>query len=80
MKTSNISYFKTHISEELRLVRSGEHITILDRDIPVADVVPHSEKHTLPVRLPTSKLSLRSLSFKVRKDPLVFLLEDRGKR
>lgn len=40
MKTATISDFKAHISENLRLVRAGEHILILDRDHPVAEVGP----------------------------------------
>lgn len=80
MKTRNISYFKTHISQELKSVRSGESIIIVDRDIPVAEVTPFSEKPALPVRLPVKKLSFRNLSFTVIKDPLEMLMEERGNR
>jgi antitoxin (DNA-binding transcriptional repressor) of toxin-antitoxin stability system len=80
VKTLNISYFKTHISQELRSVRDGERIIIMDRDIPVAEVIPHREESKLRVRQPTSKLSLRTLSFEVDTDPLEVLMEDRGKR
>jgi antitoxin (DNA-binding transcriptional repressor) of toxin-antitoxin stability system len=80
MKTMNISYFKAHISQELRAVRNGETLIIKDRDIPVADVVPHTEEPVLTVRSPTKKLSFQTLSFNVQKDPLSFLREDRGKR
>ena len=80
MKTTNISYFKAHISQELRSVRSGEHIIIMDRDIPVAEVTPYAEKPNLPVRLPKKKMTFRSLGFTVEKDPLEILMEDRGKR
>ncbi len=39
MKTMTISYFKAHISEQLRRVRKGARIVISDRDTPVAEVV-----------------------------------------
>ncbi len=80
MKTCNISYFKAHISRELREVRTGEHIVILDRDIPVADVVPHRREAVLPVRSPTAELAIRRLDIRVKKDPLAVLQEERGKR
>jgi len=80
MKTSNISYFKTHISQELRAVRAGEHIIIMDRYTPVAEVIPHREKSMLSVRLPKAKLALRRLSFTVETDPIDTLMEERAKR
>ena len=80
MKTMNISYFKAHLSQELNAVRNGEIIVIKDRNTPVADVVPHTAMPPLPVRLPLRKLSLRSLSFTVRKDPVAVLMEERGNR
>ena len=61
-------------------MRDGERIIIMDRDIPVAEVIPHREERKLRVRQPTSKLSLRTLSFEVDTDPLEVLMEDRGKR
>ena len=80
MKTANISYFKAHISQELREVRAGEHILILDRDIPVAEVIPFHQKEIIRVRSPKSKLSYPETSFSVETDPLLFLMEDRLKR
>ena len=79
MKTINISYFKAHISQELRAVRNGEKLIIKDRDIPVADVVPHNEEPVLTVRSPIKKLFFKSLGFSVQKDPLSILMEDRRK-
>ena len=79
MKTINISYFKAHISQELRAVRNGEKLIIKDRDTPVADVVPHTQEPILTVSSPTKKLHFRSLGFKVQKDPLYILMEDRKK-
>ena len=80
MKTSSISFFKAHISQELRSVRAGERIIIMDRDIPVAEVVPYEDDSVMHVRLPTTKLVPRALSFSVERDPLGLLMEERAKR
>ena len=80
VKTSSISYFKAHISQQLRSVREGERIIILDRDIPVAEVVPHRKESILAVRQPTRELSLRKMSFTLAEDPLTDLMEERTRR
>ena len=40
MKTSTVSDFKAHISENLRAVRAGQHILIMDRSTAIAEVSP----------------------------------------
>lgn len=40
MKQAKISEVKNHLSRYLTLVRKGEVIRILDRDVPVAQIVP----------------------------------------
>ena len=81
MKTTNISQFKAHISEELRKVRGGQHIIILDRDIPVAEVVPYrEEKNSFKARPPKRRLEYVQSSFSVQTDPLQYLMEERRKR
>ena len=81
MRTTNISYFKAHISEELRRIRAGERVVILDRDIPVAEVVPYREgEKKLRIRLPRHRLSCPKSSVSVKKDPLQYLMEERMKR
>ncbi len=44
MKTATISEFKAHISENLRAVRAGQHILILDRLTAIAEVSPVLER------------------------------------
>jgi len=39
-KRVNISTVKAHLTRYLRLVRKGETITILDRDTPIAQILP----------------------------------------
>ena len=81
MKTTNISRFKAHLSEDLRAVRAGERIVIMDRDIPVAKVVPYQEfTPDLTVRVPVGELTFRDLKIRVERDPVEFLMEERAKR
>lgn len=82
MKTVTISYFKAHISEELRKVRKGARIVISDRDTPIAEVVPYrTEPVTLSVRQPRlTPFVVPRPSFKIDHDPVEYLMEDRQKR
>lgn len=57
MKSVRIAELKARLSEYLRSVRKGHTITILDRDTPIARLVPFEpEAHGLSVREPTSKV------------------------
>ena len=82
VKTITISYFKAHISEELRKVRKGARIIISDRDNPIAEVVPYrTEPAALGVRQPRATPFLVTRpTFKIEHDPLEYLLGDREKR
>ena len=40
MKAVKISELKTHLSAYLRRVRKGEHILVMDRDEPIAEISP----------------------------------------
>jgi prevent-host-death family protein len=42
MKTSNISYLRNHLSEVLSCVREGESVMVMDRNKPIARLVPYS--------------------------------------
>ena len=82
MKTMTNSYFKAHISEELRKVRKGARLVISDRDTPIAEVGPYrTEPATLDIRPPkkTPFVAPRPLA-EIDHDPLEYLMEDREKR
>jgi len=82
VKTMTISYFKAHISEELRKVRRGARLIISDRDTPIAEVVPfRTTPELLSVRQPqTIPFQVPRPAFKIDHDPLEYLREDREKR
>ena len=44
----NIRELTHHFSDYLKKVKSGERITILERNIPIADVVPHNANISSP--------------------------------
>lgn len=52
MKQVRIAELKSRLSEYIRAVRNGETIAVLDRDTPVARIVPIREGITLNVRQP----------------------------
>ncbi len=52
MKQVGIAELKSRLSEYLRAVRRGETISVLDRETPVAQIVPVREKSLLRVRKP----------------------------
>ncbi|KPK58918.1 MAG: hypothetical protein AMS21_10330 [Gemmatimonas sp. SG8_38_2] len=52
MMQVRIAELKARLSEYLRSVRRGRSITVLDRDTPVARLVPYVETDLLRVREP----------------------------
>jgi len=52
MRQVRIAELKAKLSEYLRAVRRGETIAVLDRDTPVAQIVPVRAQFALRVRKP----------------------------
>jgi prevent-host-death family protein len=52
MKQVGIAELKSRLSEYLRAVRRGETISVLDRETPVAQIVPVRQKSALRIRKP----------------------------
>lgn len=80
VKTMNISALKAHLSDALRSVRRGERIVVLDRDTPIAEVIPISEKESLILSSPSGPMRYPRHPHQAAKDPLDFLLADRARR
>lgn len=85
MKNVRIAELKAKLSEHLRTVRRGHPLTVLDRETPVARIVPcESDASALTVRKPApgspapSKISLPP-PMKAGKDIVALLLEDRSR-
>ena len=81
MKTTTISEFKAHISENLRAVRAGQHIIIMDRRTAIAEVSP-VEKQTHPTELQArKKFSIPEAPvFTVKSDVNELIAQERGER
>ncbi len=55
MTEVKIAELKARLSEYLRRVRRGHTLTVLDRDTPVARLVPYVEQEPLRVREPLGR-------------------------
>ncbi len=53
MKQVRIAELKARLSEYLRAVRRGETIAVLDRETPVAQIIPVRDRTALRIRKPT---------------------------
>ena len=81
MSEVRIADLKARLSEHLRSVRNGDSVTVLDRDTPIARIVPYT---TQPLELRKAKRRLRDLRLSPkpakRTDSVSLLLEDRRRR
>ena len=82
MKQVRIADLKSRLSEYLRAVRRGETITVLDRNTPIAHLVPVHDRPALRVRKPlpgAPRLNRVRLPkpAKVKIDIVKLLLEER---
>lgn len=81
MKAVRIADLKARLSEHLKSVRRGRTLTILDRDTPVARIIPYAAE-PLEVRAATRRLQDLSLppAPSAPTDSLTVLLDDRHRR
>jgi prevent-host-death family protein len=82
MKQVRIAELKSRLSEYLRAVRQGETIAVLDRETPIAQIVPIRGKAALRVRKPapgTPPLNKIRIPKATRRhtDIVALLLEER---
>jgi prevent-host-death family protein len=81
MADVGIAELKARLSEHLRAVRNGGTLTVLDRDTPIARIVPYAAP-TLEIR--KAKRRLRDLKLPPkparRTDSVAALVEDRRRR
>ncbi|MGC2129041.1 MAG: type II toxin-antitoxin system prevent-host-death family antitoxin [Candidatus Aquilonibacter sp.] len=83
MRQVGIAELKARLSEYLRAVRRGETISVLDRETPIARIVPATERTSLHVRRPAAgapalnRLPLPGKPLKLNVDIVDLLLEER---
>ena len=82
MSKVGIADLKAHLSQHLRKVRAGRTLTVLDRDTPVAQIVPYEAEAPLEVRRATRKPRDLRLPPPAAPptDSLPVLLKDRASR
>jgi antitoxin (DNA-binding transcriptional repressor) of toxin-antitoxin stability system len=82
MSKVRIADLKARLSEHLRKVRSGRTLTVLDRDTPIALIVPYDAVSPLEIRRATRKPSDVHLPAApaAETDSLSVLLQDRASR
>jgi prevent-host-death family protein len=81
MSDVRIADLKARLSEHLRAVRKGRTLTVLDRDTPVARIVPYAAE-SLEVRKATRRVRDLTRTPRPSKptDSLAVLLDDRRRR
>ena len=81
MSDVGIAELKARLSEHLRSVRNGGTLTVLDRDTPIARIVPYAAQ---PLEIRKAKRHLRDLKLpprpSKRTDSVAILVEDRHRR
>ena len=81
MSEVRIAELKARLSEHLRSVRNGGTVTVLDRDTPIARIVPFAAQ---PLEIRKAQRRLRDLKLPPkparRTDSVAVLLEDRRPR
>lgn len=81
MRNVRIADLKARLSEHLRRVRNGGSLTVLDRDTPVARIVPYATP-ALDIRKASRQLRDLKVPAKPAKrtDSVAVLLDDRRRR
>ncbi len=86
MKSVGVADLKGHLSEHLRSVRRGHPLMVMDRDTPIAQILPYrADPASLPVRQPRPGAG-KPMDFrlpeatKLRRDAVTLLLADRNER
>ena len=82
MNGVRIAELKAHLSEHLRRVRAGRTLIVLDRNTPVARIVPYDSEAPLEVRRASRKPGELRLPTPLHAptDSLAVLLQDRASR
>ncbi|MFN2609894.1 MAG: type II toxin-antitoxin system Phd/YefM family antitoxin [Actinomycetota bacterium] len=78
-----ITELRDHLSEHLRAVQRGAEVTVMDRDLPIARILPMPQSNKLQIISATR--DLKSIRAPRRKaswatDSTALLLEERGER
>jgi antitoxin (DNA-binding transcriptional repressor) of toxin-antitoxin stability system len=80
MKGIGVAALKAQLSEHLRAVRGGASVVVMDRDVPIARIVPYDEAPDVrPARRPVRDLRVPARPRRAT-DSAAALLDDRRRR
>jgi prevent-host-death family protein len=79
MKTISVSALKAHLSGQLKEVKAGGRVVVLEHNRPIAVLVPY-ESEALVLREPTEAYRFQELSPLSSRDPGEALDEERAER
>jgi prevent-host-death family protein len=84
MKKIGVADLKAKLSEYLRIARKGGEVVVMDRDQPIARIVPYSETGGLRIREPAGRYKrLGDIPLpppvKLDIDPVDLLIEERNR-
>jgi antitoxin (DNA-binding transcriptional repressor) of toxin-antitoxin stability system len=79
METISVSNLKAHLSGELKKVKAGSTLIVLEHKHPVAMVIPF-DKEPLLIKEAEIPYRYRKLTALTEKDPLEALLQEREER
>lgn len=80
METISISNLKTHLSSTLKKIKTGSRFIVMDREYPVAEIIPYKPITKLKIKVASQKFNPKlQLKIQLKIDPLKYLLEDRNK-
>jgi prevent-host-death family protein len=84
MKSVRIAQLKDHLSEHLRAVEAGEEVLVMDRERPIARIVPMAPAAYAPRLIPPVRsfapTHLRVVPADLGISSTELLLEERGDR
>ena len=84
MRSVKIAQLKDHLSEHLRAVEGGDEVLVMDRDRPIARIVPVSPApyvpRLIPPKRPFAPDHLRVAPADLGVSSTELLLEERGDR
>lgn len=64
MKSISVRELVHHFSSYLKIVKKGERIVVMHRNVPVADIIPHNENLSEPAwKRPIQKIHVKGESF-----------------
>jgi antitoxin (DNA-binding transcriptional repressor) of toxin-antitoxin stability system len=64
MKSVNIRELTHHFSDYLKAVKRGNRVVVMERRVPVADIVPHNENVASPDwRRPIQRIRIKGETF-----------------